>query len=96
MDQQADLIRQLATFKLAIKRSFKKNIDLEALVNNPEYARQTLSEIEDLADTEELLVTVMQLRQRLLPAPPAVETAQAASELDQKATRNYKFGARSW
>lgn len=90
--QQSDLVRQLATFRLTVKRSFRVNIDLEALVNDVEYARQCLSEIEELAETEELLVTVMQLRQRLLPQ----KRQPAIPEHEPKTARDYKFGARSW
>lgn len=93
--QHSDLVRQLAAFRLSVKRSFRINIDLEALVNDADYARQCLSDIEELADTEELLVTVMQLRQRLVPQRIQPEVA-ATPEPERKITRDYKFGARSW
>lgn len=95
--QQNDLVRQLALFKLAVKRNFQKNIDLEAMVNDVEYARRSLTEIEDLAETEEMLMMVLQLRQRLVPAPAPQAIAAKASATEEVATvRNYKFGARSW
>ena len=94
---QSEFLRQLAAFKLLVKRNYQRNIDLELLVNDADYARRCLGEIENLAETEEVLLTVLQLRQRLLPsaAKPAPQPAPAEKPPEEPG-RKYMFGARSW
>jgi hypothetical protein len=103
MDKQMEMAQLLARFKLQVKRSLGETVDLEALARNPAYARQRLSEIEDAAEEEGLLVMVLRLRDMLVPveAPaPAVATAPAsmvsAANDMVKETRNYLMGARAW
>lgn len=88
-----DDIRLMASFKLMVKRSLQKVVDLEALAHDPAYARTCLAEVEDAADSEEMLVAVLRLRQLLVPAPVAepVKPAPEAAPAGPK----YQFGARS-
>ncbi len=96
-----ELPRLLARFKLQVRRQLNQSVDLEQLSRDSEYARTRLGEIEDLADDEELLVTLVRLRDLLCPTaslpaqtalPPEAETPDPVP----KTTRNYQFGARSW
>ncbi len=76
------------------------------MVQDRTYAKQKLREIENLADSEELPILTLQVREMLLPmtalpsratgsGPTPIE-ASAMSGTDGAQTRNYKFGARSW
>lgn len=67
-----ELPRLLSRFKLQVRRLLNQQVDLEKLTREPEYARQRLAEIEDLAEDEELLVLVLRLRDLLFP--PEVQT----------------------
>lgn len=104
----SEKIKLLAKFKLMVKQQLKKNVDLEKLTTNPEYARTALRELEDAANEEEMLLLVLHMREVLLPAeaapvpvpaapsipaPPA-STGEEKKEADGKQT--YLFGARSW
>lgn len=101
----SEKIKLLAKFKLMVKQQLKKNVDLEKLTTNPEYARTALRELEDAANEEEMLLLVLHMREVLLPAeaapvpPPATpapspqaNTGEAKKEPDDKST--YRFGAR--
>lgn len=101
MDKQMEMAQLLARFKLQVKRSLGESVDLESLARNPAYARQRLSEIEEAADDEALLVMVLRLRDYLLPVevapqvvPPAVQPV--APEPVRLETRSYLMGARAW
>ncbi|MFN4326795.1 MAG: hypothetical protein ACK4FP_13045 [Azonexus sp.] len=102
MDQHIERAQLLARFKLQVKRSLGTSVDLEALTRDAQYAQQRLSEIEEAATEEDLLVMVLRLRDMLLPPPPA--QAGASSEPGKPSetpppsaeTRRYLMGARSW
>ena len=91
--QQTELVRMLASFKLTVKKTLQKSVDLEALAKDVAYAKKCLAEVEDAAESVELLVLVMKLRELLVFNAP--EPAPAAEDAS-KETRDYKFGARSW
>ena len=97
MDKQMEMAQLLARFKLQVKRSLGETVDLEALARNAAYARQRLSEIEEVAEDEGLLVMVLRLRDLLLPVEVAapVSMGPAANDMS-KETRNYLMGARAW
>ena len=107
MDDAMARAQLLARFKLQVKRTLGETVDLEALTRDPQYARQRLSEIEDAATEEELLIMVLRIRDLLLPAPPVLETQNEApssaakptpppAPVPAKETRNYLLGARAW
>ena len=104
MEKQIERAQMLARFKLQVRRTIGQSVDLDRLTRDPAYARQRLSEIEDAADEEELLVSVLRMRDLLLPiAPdvpvePLVETLVVEPELPAQTTetRNYLMGARAW
>lgn len=107
MDDAMARAQLLARFKLQVKRTLGETVDLEALTRDPQYARQRLSEIEDAATEEDLLIMVLRLRDLLLPAPPvrethnetpsiAVEPTMLQAPAAAKETRNYLMGARAW
>lgn len=99
MDEKIEHARLLARFKLQVRRQLGQSVDLDRLVQDAEYARTRLAEIEDLADDEELLVMLLTLREQILPRsaanasapPPEVAVPPKTAE-----SRNYKFGARGW
>lgn len=70
MQDSTEYARQLARFKLAVRRQLSQSVDLERLVQDPIYAQARLAEIEEIADDEDLLVMVLTLRHKLLPATP--------------------------
>jgi len=92
MDKQLETTQLLARFKLQVKRKLGQSVDLELLTRDPAYARQRLSELEELAEDEELLIMVLRMRDLLKPTPPV------ASENPAKTpeTRSYLHGARAW
>ena len=101
MDETMEKAQLLARFKLQVKRSLGESVDLEALTRDPHYARQRLSEIEEAASEEDLLVMVLRLRDLLLPAPATPDTPPAPAASDAVATapretRSYLMGARAW
>ncbi|HJV93600.1 MAG TPA: hypothetical protein VJ572_08980 [Azonexus sp.] len=100
MEKQLEMAQLLARFKLQVKRTLSETVDLERLTREPNYARTRLAEIEEAALDEDLLVMVLRLRDRLLPAaiPAVAEAALAASPeaLPARETRSYLMGARAW
>ena len=104
MEKQIERAQFLARFKLQVRRTIGQSVDLDRLTRDPAYARQRLSEIEDAADEEELLVSVLRMRDLLLPVVPEVpvevlvETAPVAPEMPKQTseTRSYLMGARAW
>lgn len=92
-----EFARQLARFKLAVRRQLDQSVDLDRLTSDLAYARARLAEIEDAAADEELLIAVVTLRARLLSAPGSEALAPAAAPLPEpvrKGLNEYKFGAR--
>jgi hypothetical protein len=99
IEKQLEIAQLLARFKLQVKRSLGQSVDLEKLAREPDYARQRLSEIEEAAMEEELLVMVLRLRDLLVPHTPTLAVATPAMPMSEPAvreTRNYLMGARSW
>ena len=104
-EQEIETVRLLARFKLQVRRNFDRAVDLKALSEDRAYAESVLSEIEDLAEDEELLVMVLRLRERLLAPPPEPAQAPVApaplapaaatpSATAARLARDYRFGAR--
>lgn len=100
MEKPLEMAQLLARFKLQVKRTLGETVDLERLTREPNYTRTRLAEIEEAALDEDLLVMVLRLRDRLLPAeiPAVTEAALAASPEARPAreTRSYLMGARTW
>ncbi|HZX30518.1 MAG TPA: hypothetical protein VFF03_04145 [Rhodocyclaceae bacterium] len=105
MDKRLETAQLLARFKLQVKRSLNQTVDLELLARDTDYARQRLSEIEEDALDEDLLVMVLRLRDLLVPAPvpvvevaavPVIAAAPAPEAPTVRETRNYLMGARAW
>lgn len=105
MTKQMETAQLLARFKLQVKRTLGQSVDLERLTREPSYARQRLSEIEEAAEEEELLVMVLRMRDLLLPFTPEVAVVAPVSEVvstppevanKTSETRSYLMGARSW
>lgn len=104
--EDIELLRLLARFKLQLRRLHDRAVDLSALKADSEYAELILAEVEELAEDEELLVLVLQLRERL--ARPNVEAAVALSPVvpeilpaahspshsQAQIARHYRYGAR--
>lgn len=99
MDKTMELAQMLARFKLQVKRTLGETVDLERLSREPAYTRQRLSELEEMAEDEDLLIMILRLRDLLLPAdivPVMAAPVAAAPAAPQKETRNYLMGARAW
>lgn len=105
MTKQMETAQLLARFKLQVKRALGQSVDLERLTREPSYARQRLSEIEEAAEEEELLVMVLRMRDLLLPFTPEVtevvpvaKIVPAPPEAVNKTSeiRSYLMGARAW
>lgn len=89
-DEEFELARRLARFKLSVRRSLGVSVNLDALIADTDYRARTLTEIEELADDEELLVNLLLVREALSRKQVA-DTDEAGT----KAVRDYRFGARS-
>ena len=90
-NEQIELARMLARFKLQVRRELNESVDLNRLKNDPDYARERLAQIEDQTADEELLVMLLVLRERLVAGimPPPVVPPKA-----EAADAKYRFGAR--
>lgn len=98
MDKQMEMAQLLARFKLQVKRSLGETVDLLRLSREPAYAQQRLTEIEEAADDEELLVMLLRLRDKLVPAdaPPPPALMESPEQATIRGSRNYLMGARAW
>lgn len=99
IEKQLEIAQMLARFKLQVKRSLGETVDLEKLAREPAYARQRLSEIEEAATEEDLLIMVLRLRDLLVPvelSTPVIATTVAPEAAAVRETRSYLMGARSW
>lgn len=94
--QELETAKLLARFKLKVRRTLDRSVDLDALGRDPAYAIQTLKEIEDLAEDEDLLVMVIQLRSLLGPRSGEASSVSTPAPAASGETRNYRFGARAW
>lgn len=90
MDEHIEQLRLLARLKLQVRRELDQAVDLERMKREPQYALSRLAEIEESAADEELLVTVLRLREMLdlYPADPVPTAPPAVGQ-------RYLFGARS-
>jgi hypothetical protein len=100
IDKRMETAQLLARFKLQVKRSLAERVDLEAMTRDPLYAKRRLSEIEDAAEDEDLLVMVLRLRDHLLPWSDSVSKEQGTpapeGNCSPHETRSYLMGARAW
>ncbi len=87
--EEIELARLLARFKLQVRRDLNESVDLGRLRHDAQYARVRLDEIEEAASDEELLVTLLLLRERLVGVPVADLACPPVPE-----GRKYRFGAR--
>ncbi len=94
MDQA--LLKELAHFKLLLKKTANHSTDIEKLLSDKAYGKQVLSLAEE-SDNEELIVMALDLKDKLglLPQPgKSAETKPAENEEKEKPQDKYKFGAR--
>lgn len=96
MTEELELMQLMARFKLQVRRQLNQLVDLDRLKTDSVYARTRLSEIENLADEEELLMMVLRLRSILLPVAPPPQLKEVEPPPQAETGRSYKFGARSW
>jgi hypothetical protein len=99
IEKQLEIAQMLARFKLQVRRSLGESVDLEKLARDASYARQRLSEIEEAATEEDLLVMVLRLRDLLVPIEQPNQATPAPAVPDMagnRETRSYLMGARSW
>jgi hypothetical protein len=105
MTKQMETAQFLARFKLHVKRTLGQSVDLERLTRESGYARQRLSEIEEAAEDEDLLVMVLRARDLVLPFTPEIavgaqpnDIPPAPPEAVNKTSemRSYLMGARAW
>lgn len=94
MNEDIELLRFLARLKLQVRRELDQFVDLDRLKNEPEYAKQRLSEIENATADEDLLVLVLRLREMLVPRQPVTPPA-APEPVRVSREQRYLFGARS-
>lgn len=98
-EAELETARLLARFKLMVRRSLDRSVNLAAMQANPVQAAAVLDEIEELADDEELLTMVVRLRERLLASAPealreAFPEAEVPAAVARPSVRDYRFGAR--
>jgi hypothetical protein len=89
-DEQMELARRLARFKLGVRRTLDVSVNLDALQADADYRTRTLAEIEELTDDEELLVSLLVIRDMLTRRPD-----DTTDDAGTKPGRDYRFGARS-
>jgi hypothetical protein len=85
-----ELARRLARFKLGVRRTLGESVNLDALRTDLDYRVRTLADIEERTDDEELLVSLLLVREML----ERRRETTAPSE-GMKPARDYRFGARS-
>ena len=98
-EAELETARLLARFKLMVRRSLDRSVNLAAMQADPVQAAAVLDEIEDLADDEELLTMVVRLRERLLASAPEalrepLPEAEVPATVARPSVRDYRFGAR--
>ena len=89
--EMIETARLLARFKLQVRRSLDRAVDLGRLTADPGYCARTLAEIGALAEDEELRTLLRKLCERLL-APPSAE--QPAVGEAAQGLRDSRSGAR--
>jgi hypothetical protein len=98
-EAELETARLLARFKLMVRRSLDRSVNLAAMQADPVQAAAVLDEIEELADDEELLTRVVRLRERLLASAPEalrepLPEAEVPATVARPSVRDYRFGAR--
>lgn len=95
-EAELETARLLARFKLQVRRSLDRSVNLADLQTSPAEAAAVLDEIEALAEDEALLTLVVCLRERLLArSAPTLEVRVAPQPVsEQTMVRDYRFGAR--
>lgn len=89
-DDDMELARRLARFKLGVRRSLGESVNLDALRTDLDYRTRTLADIEERTDDEDLLVSLLLVRE-MLERRSDGETMTDGT----KPGRDYRFGARS-
>ena len=92
-----ELLKKLAHLKILLKRNGIA-VDITQLIAVPAYARDLLTQAEEL-DSEEIVVLALDLKDKLglLTPPPAASTAPAKAAADEekpKSAQKYVLGAR--
>lgn len=85
-----ELARRLARFKLGVRRSLGESVNLDALRTDLGYRTRTLADIEERANDEDLLVSLLLVREMLDRRSDGDVTGDGT-----KPGRDYRFGARS-
>lgn len=95
-EAELETARLLARFKLQVRRSLDRSVNLADMQTSPAEAAAVLDEIEALAEDEALLTLVVCLRERLLArSAPTLEVRVAPQSVsEQTMVRDYRFGAR--
>ncbi|EGK70103.1 MAG: hypothetical protein GY848_02920 [Methyloversatilis sp.] len=89
-DDDMELARRLARFKLGVRRSLGESVNLDALRTDLDYRTRTLADIEERTDDEDLLVSLLLVRDML-----ERRSDGAPADDGTKPGRDYRFGARS-
>ena len=97
MDQA--LLKQLAQFKMLLRKAANHSTDIEKLISDRVYAKQVLSLAEE-SDNEVLVLMSLELKDKLglLPKPNSAESKPAEERKkdddDSSGTGKYVFGPR--
>jgi hypothetical protein len=93
MDQS--LLKELAHFKVLLKKATQHSTDIERLITDREYGKQVLSMAEE-ADNEQLVVLALELKDKLglLPQPGAPTLRAVESAPVQGDEKKYVKGLR--
>lgn len=89
-DDDMELARRLARFKLGVRRSLGESVNLDALRTDLDYRTRTLADIEERTDDEDLLVSLLLVREML-----DRRSDITAADDSTRPGRDYRFGARS-
>lgn len=81
---------ELARFKLGVRRSLGESVNLDFLRTDLDYRTRTLADIEERTEDEELLVSLLLVREMLDRRRDSV-----VDNGGTKSGRDYRFGARS-
>ncbi|WP_028875420.1 hypothetical protein [Tepidiphilus margaritifer] len=97
IETNSEVIRLMARLKLMVRRQLGRNIDLTPLQSDPQRALDALKDIEDMAEDEDLISIIIQLRAILL-SKASQDSRQTdinrSVEENSSSGRSYRFGAR--
>lgn len=94
MDQA--LLKELAHFKLLLKKTASHSTDIEKLLSDKAYGKEVLSLAEE-SDNEELILMALDLKDKLglLPQPGKAAEAKPEDAIEEDKNKGkYVFGAR--